>query len=337
MDHSQKYTLRTFWFFYLLAVLIPIGVMVFALGLFPDRAAGVTHASYMFTRQHNLVPGSLFNTIYFAFKEPLALLVLLFAVAPSLAAIIVSFSKYGRQGLKDLFSSFKPWRNGVGWKEGLRIYGIVLGGILLYLSVCFVLLAIWGNPEDLQESVRMLGGNSLVVMLLAFIFACFTNDGGTLEELGWRGFGLPILMDRMKSPLKASLLLGFLWAAWHLPREAITVMGGVSVSSWLIGQLCFFIMCISSTVVITYLFNLTGGSVLIAVMIHGGMNTAFGLAGGHVNGIIKDVIPHAIYLLDIRTWIFIILAFIIVWRVGPELGRRNASTASLISNSAGEH
>jgi len=324
LGQSQKYTLRSFWFFYLLAVLIPIGVMFFALGLFPDRAAGVSHASYMFTREHDLMPGSLFNVIFFAFKEPLALLILLFAVAPSLAAIIVTISKNGKQGLKDLFSSFKPWRNGVGWKEGLRIYGIVFGGILLYLLVCFALLAIWGNSEDLQESVRMLGGNSLVVMALAFIFACFTNDGGTLEELGWRGFGLPVLMDRMKSPLRASILLGFLWAGWHLPREAINILGGVSISSWLIGQFCFFIMCISMTVVITYLYNLTGGSVLMAIMIHGGMNTAFGLAGGHVNGIIKDVIPNAIYLLDIRTWIFIILAIIIVRRVGPELGRHSA-------------
>jgi len=337
LGQSQKYSLRSFWYFYVLALLIPIGVMVVALGLFPDRASSVSHASYLFTRQYDLVPGSLFNVIFYAFKEPLALLILLFAAAPSLAAIIVSLSKNGKQGVKDLFSSFKPVRNGVDWKRGLRIYGIAFGCILLYLLVCFTIYALSGNTEEIQAAVKALGGSSLVLMLLTFIFACFTNDGGTLEELGWRGFGLPVLMDRMKSPLRASVLLGLLWAAWHLPREVLTIMGGMAISKWLIMQFFFFILCVASTIVITYAYNLTGGSVLIAIMIHGGFNTAYGLMGGYVNVLIDEFVPNLSMFLDIRIWAYIILATIIVWRVGPELGRRSASTASHISNDLGKH
>lgn len=85
---------------------------------------------------------------------------------------------------------------------------------------------------------------------------------GPVEELGWRGLALPLLQRRL-APLWAGLVLGVVWALWHLPAFALS---GTPQSEWSFAS--FFVGVVALSVVITALFNASGGSVLVAALAH---------------------------------------------------------------------
>lgn len=94
------------------------------------------------------------------------------------------------------------------------------------------------------------------------------------EELGWRGFMLPRLLDR-HSPWASGLILGFIWAFWHLasfsyPGAAIPSEFPVTSTTILL----YVGTIIGGSLVITYFYLKTRGSVLIAVLLHGVFNAS---------------------------------------------------------------
>jgi membrane protease YdiL (CAAX protease family) len=88
---------------------------------------------------------------------------------------------------------------------------------------------------------------------------------GLGEEVGWRGFALPRLQAE-RPALSASLLLGALWAGWHLPalfyRDTYIAMG------LLVIPMLLTVAAVGS-VVYTWLYNGTGGNLLLLVLFHG--------------------------------------------------------------------
>lgn len=87
------------------------------------------------------------------------------------------------------------------------------------------------------------------------------------EEIGWRGFALPRLLERF-DPWSASAVLGVMWALWHLPLFYLPGMPqyGTPFSS-------YFPYLISLSIVLTVLAQKTGGSVAVATVFHGAVNT----------------------------------------------------------------
>ncbi len=86
------------------------------------------------------------------------------------------------------------------------------------------------------------------------------------EELGWRGYLLPSLQTRV-GPLAASVTLGLLWGLWHLPL-ALTpdnFLGQVPFAYTLAGT-------VATSVMFTWVFNHTRGSLLIALLFHSSIN-----------------------------------------------------------------
>jgi uncharacterized protein len=172
---------------------------------------------------------------------------------PSLAAVIVAALTGGRAGLRELMSRCLRWRVGLGWYAVALLSPIPLFLAMVYLNVLL------GAPAP---SFADLGAwFSLAVLLLGFLINPF---GGAWEELGWRGYALPYLQAG-RSALSASLILGVLWAAWHLPMfitglihwpDALAVLGMSVVFSWL--------------------FNHTKGSVLIAFLFHAAIDAVAG-------------------------------------------------------------
>jgi membrane protease YdiL (CAAX protease family) len=93
--------------------------------------------------------------------------------------------------------------------------------------------------------------------------------GGPLgEESGWRGYALPRLQSRF-SPLASSLILGFLWANWHLPLMLAHVY---NVTWWQ-----FVPLTMAASVFLSFGFNKSGGSTLCAVVVHGVYNVGLGV------------------------------------------------------------
>jgi membrane protease YdiL (CAAX protease family) len=97
-----------------------------------------------------------------------------------------------------------------------------------------------------------------------FILLLVPGLGGAWEEPGWRGYALPRLQTG-RSALVASLMLGVLWALWHLP---LMVVGEVNWSD--------LVLIIAVSVVFAWVFNNASGSVLIVMLMHAMNNTISG-------------------------------------------------------------
>jgi membrane protease YdiL (CAAX protease family) len=103
------------------------------------------------------------------------------------------------------------------------------------------------------------------------IFTLFGPNllGGPLgEEAGWRGYALPRLQSRF-SPVVSSLLLGFLWANWHLPLILAHVY---NITWWQ-----FVTMTMAASVFLTYCYNKSKGSTPAAIIVHGLYNVGTGV------------------------------------------------------------
>jgi membrane protease YdiL (CAAX protease family) len=131
----------------------------------------------------------------------------------------------------------------------------------------------------------------LKALLLGLMFTLGFDGLG--EELGWRGFALPRLLARY-SALRASVLLGALWALWHLPY-ALTA-GSAMADKPLYEHL---LSIVALSVLFTWLFNNTGGSVLLAVLFHAAGNVTFNvlpvlIPGVYASGIWGEIVRWAV-------------------------------------------
>jgi membrane protease YdiL (CAAX protease family) len=116
---------------------------------------------------------------------------------------------------------------------------------------------------SLPETRAQLGSVSATLSLLFFTFWF----GPLPEEMGWRGFALDRLQRRMTA-LNASLLLGAVWALWHVPLFFVpgTFQAGLGLGtlrSWI-----FLSSMVPLSVVMTWVYNNTSRSTLSAVLVH---------------------------------------------------------------------
>ena len=91
------------------------------------------------------------------------------------------------------------------------------------------------------------------------------------EEPGWRGYALPKLQS-MIGPFWATMLLGVLWAAWHLPLFFVKGWTSASIP-------VFALFVVGYSTIITVAFNASGSSVGVAVIAHSAANACSGLVG----------------------------------------------------------
>jgi len=178
------------------------------------------------------------------------------ATGPLIAALIVIPITHGWAGLRELGSRM------IRWRVGLRWYAVAIG---LPLAVLLITVAL---NVALGAGAPSLGGvGSLSTVLLVFAVRLVDPlDGPMGEEPGWRGFALPGLQaDR--SPLLATLILALLVTIWHVPLFFLE--GGLQPSDVLGGVLGPF----AFTFVATWLFNHTGGSVLMTLVMHAAEGT----------------------------------------------------------------
>jgi membrane protease YdiL (CAAX protease family) len=145
---------------------------------------------------------------------------------------------------------------------------LALIAFLAMVGVFLIVLASSGGVAEIAPTVERFGATPLLA-LGGLALALVLSSGPLLEEMGWRGFALPMLLTRF-TPLLASVILGVLWAAWHLPREIGPLMSGADGvwTAFLFKQMNFFPGCIATSVIATFLYFKLGGSVWGGVLAH---------------------------------------------------------------------
>jgi uncharacterized protein len=181
---------------------------------------------------------------------------------PSLAALIVTAATEGRAGVGHWLRRIVRWRVGVQW----------------YLFVLFGLPAVMVLGTLLRPGALASFDISALPSVLAYLgaLAFMVFLGGPLgEEPGWRGFALPRL-QRLYGPLVGGLVLGSLWALWHLP--GFLVPQKLPPSGTVMDFVRFAVALIALAYVIQFVFNNTGGSVFMAILTHATWNTFYSAA-----------------------------------------------------------
>ena len=120
---------------------------------------------------------------------------------PLIAAVVVSLLS-GRKELWALLRQLTRWRLHPIW------YVIALLGPFVMAVVAAALAVATG---------RRCCGAALNLSAVGYTFLSTLIIVGLFEEVGWRGFALPRLQRRLDA-LRAALVLGVLWALWHLPE-----------------------------------------------------------------------------------------------------------------------
>ena len=147
------------------------------------------------------------------------------------------------------------------WRIGVQWWALAIGLPFVVLSLGVLLFVLAGGPIDFSEFESP--------FIYLFAMAWGTVWGGGQEDLGWRGFMLPILQDS-HSALTSSAIVGVTWAAWHLPLflNATTTHGGWPLSQ----QLLWMVSILAGSILWTWMYNSTGGSVLAVAVFHAGVN-----------------------------------------------------------------
>jgi uncharacterized protein len=182
---------------------------------------------------------------------------------PTIAAFIMTATTEGRTGVRRLLGRY------VLWRVGLRWYLFALLGVPLIM-----LLGTMVYSMDLPN-LGALGGPSYLLSYLLTFGLVLVLGGPLLEEGGWRGFALPRL-ERLHGPLVGSLILGVLWALWHLP-EFLVPSWAASSGGGIVGITLFTLTAITFTIVITWVFNNTRASLLLAILVHASIDTFGGI------------------------------------------------------------
>jgi membrane protease YdiL (CAAX protease family) len=207
---------------------------------------------------------------------------------PMAAALVVTAWVSGRGGLADLLKRMSRWRMPLRW-------WVATVSPLLFLTAALLVAAMAGTLPSWDDFDRFSGLPTLGVASVTALVIL----GALGEETGWRGFALPLLQRRY-SPLTAALLVTPIWAAWHLPFFfTISTYRDFAPPAYI--GFVFALGC--GSIVLTWLYNRTGGSILACAIWHGlfNMATATVAASGTLAGVTSAlVIAQAILLLRLE-------------------------------------
>jgi membrane protease YdiL (CAAX protease family) len=190
-----------------------------------------------------------------------SVLVYLGIFSPALVAVGMTLRTEGWQGVRALVARLFRWRVGLRW------YVFAIGFMAaVKLTTALVHRAVFGQWP-------VFGVTPVLVMLAATLVSVLIL-GQAGEELGWRGFALPRLAARLGLGW-ASVVLGVIWAAWHLPIFVAFPSADKYGESFPL----YLAQVVALSVAIAWLWWRTNGSLLLTMLIHAAINNT------------KDIVP----------------------------------------------
>lgn|SRR5687768_11536485 len=185
-------------------------------------------------------------------------LILLGAYSPAIAAIALTAWTEGGAGIRALLRPIlradvpaRFYVFAVSYTAAIKVTAALLHRALL---------GVWPR----------FGSDDLLLIPLAIAFSLPFQAG---EEIGWRGYALPRLSAWFGLP-RASLLLGAIWALWHLPQFYIA-----GADTYRQSFPVWAIQVVALSVVFAWLYARTGGSLLLVMLLHSAVNNS------------KDIVP----------------------------------------------
>jgi uncharacterized protein len=178
------------------------------------------------------------------------------AFGPLVAAFLLTLLQQGGKGVLQLLKRGVSLRFKKVWLIAILLLPMVLFGGAIFTTILT-------GQRALDLSVI----SNPLFALIAFFVILFTA-GPLQEEFGWRGYLLPRLQTRYNA-LVSSLILGFFWWLWHLP--AVFIPGKFMADNLLI-FLALLVVITLTSILFTWVFNNTNGSILAAMLMHASMN-----------------------------------------------------------------
>lgn len=196
--------------------------------------------AFLKLRTANLVEGKIYNAGAF-------LLFIIGGFVPSILGIVLTSIFEGKKGLVKLFLS------AMNIKIGYSSFMIIIAYVIILSLLQLILYTALGCRFDYSQFIKQLP------TALPLIIA-----GPLSEEFGWRGF-LQKRVNEELSPIPGSIIIGIVWSMWHLP---LFYMVGTSQHEFNVPFFPFMISIISSTLVYTYLYIKSNGSLFTAILLH---------------------------------------------------------------------
>ena len=196
---------------------------------------------------------------------------------PTISAIIVTGAIKGKPGIDELLKRLTLWRVGWPWYLFVLFSTAVIGYLAIGLYV-------------------IIGGTAPAISFSIFIYLPGILTMGLTEEIGWRGFALPELQKKY-SALTSAVIIGVIWAIWHLvinPTHPLFILG-------------FSLEVVLLSIIFTWVYNNTNGSILLVALYHTVMNIV-------ISNLKIPTIP-GLWLIYFS--LDLLLVLIIVWHYGP--------------------
>jgi membrane protease YdiL (CAAX protease family) len=226
---------------------------------------------------------------------------------PALAAIILVGVTGGRSSLREFLGKLGHWRVGIGW-----YLFVFLFPPLVHLAAVVIDVLLGGQWPPFMSAAAVgspAGVNPAIFIPIVFLAVFF--QAGLAEEIGWRGYALPGLQQRYGA-LTSSIILGIFWWLWHFHPVNFPAYRPTAFS--------FLFNILAFTILLTWIYNNTDGSILMAVLFHTVSNVCdwiipTSMAAANITSTRPSIIQ------GILTWIFAI--GIIMYFGAKQLSRKS--------------
>lgn len=181
--------------------------------------------------------------------------------APSVVALFLVFLTYPKDKKKDYFLRCFSVRR-AGWK-----WPLITALIFTALSALSIAVGVWllGFEMPTMDYIKAIAANPLNILLVLLLSLI---SGPLNEEFGWRGYALDRLLVRFGF-LKGSLVLGFIWAIWHLPWYFTPGQAQYNLlQDSLFHALMFIPSVMMLSVFVSFVYVKTGRSILAGALVH---------------------------------------------------------------------